>query len=210
MSGNALIIFVKAPRAGHVKTRLAAAIGAEAACQVYEELVRITCAKVSGTHQAEVELRYTPDDAASEIAPWLRAGWTAQPQGEGALGTRMARAFDATFAAGADKVVLIGSDCPDIEPADIASAFDHLSQHDVVLGPAQDGGYWLIGLRARCPALFANISWSTSSVLASTLQQCAANQLDVVQLRVLADIDTETDWRVFEKRRREAGAADGI
>ena len=193
MSDPRIIIFVKAPRPGFVKTRLAETIGMEAACAAYQELVRTLLDSLA--ELPHVELRYTPDDAELEVSQWLCEGWTAVPQGEGNLGERMHRAI----AEARCPAILIGSDCPSIKMADITSAHEAWAKHDVVLGPAVDGGYWLIGLQAPCPALFDGIKWSTNKVLEETLARSEKTGLSVHLLRELADVDTAKDWEAFEK-----------
>ena len=190
-----LIIFVKAPRPGAVKTRLAQTIGAEAACAAYRQLIGILLRELAPL--VHVELRFTPDDAAAEIAAWRRPAWPITPQGEGDLGQRMQAAFQAAFATGTERVVLIGSDCPSVTGRDIEEAWSALRQADAVFGPATDGGYWLVGLRAPQPALFRDMAWSTPEVLAETLRRAQAAQLRVQLLRPLTDVDTETDWNEF-------------
>src|SRR5262245_46417110 len=187
-----LIIFVKAPQAGQVKTRLAAEIGADAACAAYARLVEELLQRLRKLPR--VELRFTPDDTRHRIQAWLAPGWEAQPQGSGDLGARLARAFDEAFAAGAQGVVIIGSDCPEVGAADIHAAWEGLQTSDVVLGPATDGGYWLIGLRTRQPILFADMPWSSSTVLAETLKQARKAGLKIRKLRELSDVDTAADW----------------
>ena len=183
-----IIIFVKAPRPGFVKTRLAAAIGNEAACGAYRQLAETVLAHLAPL--PHLELRFTPDDAEDEITHWLSDGWTAHPQGEGDLGERMHRAF--TEAKG--PAIIIGSDCPQVELSDLRTAAKTLQARDAVIGPATDGGYWLIGLNAPCPALFENIKWSTSDVLPKTLEKANEAGLSVQLLRELTDVDTGEDW----------------
>ena len=190
-----LVIFVKAPRPGTVKTRLAETLGAVAACDAYRQLVDRLLAQLSSLRQ--VELRFTPHDADAEVKHWLRASWTARPQGTGDLGARLPAAFAENFASGASRVVIIGSDYAAVTPADVQEAWGALELHDVVLGPARDGGYWLIGLRSPQPALFHDIAWSTSSVLAQTLARAQAAGLRVQRLRELTDVDTAEDWQGF-------------
>ncbi|MBI2925144.1 MAG: TIGR04282 family arsenosugar biosynthesis glycosyltransferase [Verrucomicrobia bacterium] len=190
-----LIIFVKAPRPGAVKTRLAETLGAVAACEAYCRLVESLLSRLASLR--EVELRFTPDDAGAEIKRWLGPGWTARPQGTGDLGTRLEAAFVEAFARGAERVVIIGSDCPRVTVEDVQAAWRALEEHDVVLGPATDGGYWLIGLRSRQRELFDGIAWSTSRVLAQTLARAQAAGLRVQRLRELSDVDTAEDWRGF-------------
>lgn len=198
MPRDKLLVFLKAPRRGTVKTRLAADLGPDDALSAYRELVAVTLSHLVAL--APVELRFTPDDAGSEIAPWLRAGWGSAPQGNGDLGTRLARAFDEAFHAGHQRVVVIGSDCPYVTDHDIRTAWEALAHHEVVLGPAMDGGYWLLGLRSAQPDLFAEIEWSTANVLSQTLQRAKAAHLSVTLLRPLSDVDTATDWEAWRKQ----------
>ncbi|MEN9576202.1 MAG: hypothetical protein RL514_4057 [Verrucomicrobiota bacterium] len=200
MSANAsrLVVFVKAPRPGVVKTRLAQTLGAAAACAAYRQIVEVLL-----THLAPlpaVELCFTPADASADIAPWLRPEWTAVPQADGDLGERLHAAFTEHFLADAEQVVIIGSDCPTVTATDIEDAWVALDGHDVVLGPALDGGYWLIGLRAPQPALFTGIPWSTAAVFGETMRRARESDLRVALLRELADVDTEADWQRWVKR----------
>jgi rSAM/selenodomain-associated transferase 1 len=191
MSEPRVIVFLKTPRPGFVKTRLAVAIGPEAACAAYRQMAGAVLEQLAPL--PHVELRYTPDDAEAEISPWLKSGWTARPQGGGDLGERMHRAC----AEANGPAIIIGSDCPAIALADILDAATALKNHNVVVGPATDGGYWLIGLAAPCPALFVGIAWSTDDVLKVTLAKAEAAGLSVHQLRELADVDTVEDWERF-------------
>lgn len=200
MNADHLIVFLKAPRPGTVKTRIAATAGREKACAIYRELVETLLSGLGSL--AAVELRFWPDEAGEEIKPWLREGWTSAPQGDGDLGDRLLRAFASAFAAGARRVVIIGSDCPAVETADVHSAWRELSSHDLVVGPAVDGGYWLIGLRAPQPELFDEMAWSSDQVLAVTLQRARGLGRRIQLLRLLNDIDTEADWNAYVRERR--------
>ena len=206
MQSRRLILFVKAPRAGAVKTRLAQALGAEKACAVYRRLAETLLREIAPLD--EVELRFTPDDARPEIEPWARKGWVMTPQGTGDLGCRLAAAFAAAFRGGARRVVILGSDSPEVRLGDIETAWMMLLSQDVVLGPAMDGGYWLIGLRAPHPRLFEGVPWSTGAVLRETLARCRQARLRVALLRQVADIDTAADWRLAELLLRVAAAPD--
>ena len=170
-------------------------MGPERACAAYRELVAKVLGAVESFH---VELRFTPDDAHEEIAPWLRSNWTTQPQGDGDLGARMNRAFTEAFARGAERVVVIGSDCIELAAKDIRSAFRELKNYELVVGPAVDGGYWLIGLRMPRPELFREIAWSTDEVLGKTLQRAKTLGLRIQLLRILSDVDSEEDWQRAE------------
>jgi len=188
-----LIIFVKAPRPGTVKTRLG--LGAVSECAAYQRLVNAVFTQMANI--LEVELRFAPVDAESEIRNWLKQGWTATPQAEGDLGERMQAAFADAFAKGAGQVVIIGSDCPYLKEGDVREAWDALKVADLVLGPAEDGGYWLIGLRNDQPGLFPDIPWSSKEVFSETMARAKTLGLKTVLLRTLSDVDTREDWEKF-------------
>jgi hypothetical protein len=200
MVTHQLIVLLKAPRPGAVKTRLAQTLGAEAACAAYRQLVGQLLKRIGGIDH--VQLRFAPDDAGEEIRPWLRPGWSAAGQGGGDLGERLARTFQDAFAAGARRVVVIGGDCPEIAAQDIEAAWAALARCDLVLGPAADGGYWLVGLRVMERPLFSGIAWSTGDVLQQTLDCARAAGRTVELLRELHDVDTEADWRRFLERAK--------
>lgn len=195
MTNRRLCVFLKAPRAGFVKTRLAASLGDAAALAAYRRLLDVTLNPMR--ELTEVELRFTPDDAAAELTEWLNPGWTMVPQGGGDLGERLLRAVTEANAHGVERVAIIGSDCPQVTAADIRLAWARLEQHDLVLGPARDGGYWLIALRAVRPELFQDIPWSTGQVLPQTLARADELGLSVSLLRELRDVDTVADWEEF-------------
>ena len=203
MGEDQLILFVKAPRPGAVKTRLAKAIGAPAAVAAYRQLVETLLNQLQGL--GGVEVCFSPDDAASELQHWLKEGWSSSPQGDGDLGQRLQSAFQRAFQAGAKRVAIIGSDCPAIRVEDIREAWGGLQTHDVVLGPATDGGYWLIGLRQPQPALFRGVHWSTGDVFAETIQRVQHAGLSVQLLHELADVDTDREWRAFLAARNRDG-----
>ena len=203
MGDEKLIVFVKAPRPGAVKTRLASAIGAPAAGAAYRRLVETLLNQLQGL--SGVELCFSPDDAASEVQHWLNVDWTCTPQGDGDLGQRLHSAFQRAFHAGVKRVAIIGSDCPAVTVEDIREAWRGLQTRDVVLGPAADGGYWLIGLRQPQSSLFRGIPWSTGAVFAET--ECRVQQagLSLQLLRELADVDTDHDWHAFLAARNRDG-----
>lgn len=184
-----IIVFLKALRPGAVKTRLAQSIGPEAACQAYDEMSRSVLKTLRGFQH--IQLRFTPDDAQPEIVPLLQPGWSIAPQGNGNLGDRMKRAILET----GGPAILIGTDCPAIEPSDLTEARIALNDYPVVIGPARDGGYWLIGMCEYKPNLFQDINWSTETVFEETLTRAEQENLPVHLLRELSDIDTEADWK---------------
>lgn len=196
MSRDQLILMCKAPRPGSVKTRMAATLGPGRACEIYRSMVDTLLDQLEGVDS--VELRFTPADASSEVASWKRRpSWRLQPQGEGDLGQRMLEAQSSAFSKGARRVVIIGSDCPELVTADIHEAFQALQTSDLVLGPAVDGGYWLIGVTSVMPELFRDIPWSQSEVFEQTMARALALRLQVSFLRILRDIDTAEDWEQF-------------
>lgn len=202
MAKRRLIIFIKAPRPGSVKTRLAKSIGPKEACAAYQRLAETLFDNLA--ELPDIELRHAPDDAAKEIELWLRPGWTIAPQGSGDLGDRLKNAFASAFHDGCNKVAIIGSDCPDVTPDDIQATWDGLGENDVALGPARDGGYWLVALRSPHPELFSNIDWSTPQVLPQTLAAAKKSDLSIAQLRPLTDVDTLDEWRRFLQDHGEA------
>jgi len=199
VSKDQLIVFVRAPRLGSVKTRIAQTAGAERACAIYREMVGTVLQNIATIR--DVQLSFAPDDAAPEIQPWLREGWSAIDQGGGDLGERLQRAFEGAFSRGAERVVIIGSDCPEAKSSDVRVAWKELKSHDVVVGPAVDGGYWLIGLRMQQPELFCGIAWSSDQVLGQTLARAKTLGLRIQLLRILTDIDTEADWNAHVRER---------
>ncbi len=195
---DVLGVFVKAPTPGQVKTRLAADLGAPGAAELYRVLGRgVVSACVSPGYDTAVW--FAPADARRTVREWLQGlGVDAfRAQAPGALGVRMAAAFLRHFRDGARRVILIGSDCPAIDSRLVSTALAELGQHDLVLGPAHDGGYYLIGLRRAVPQLFRGIAWSTEAVLEQTLVRARRLRLRPAFLPVLRDVDTASDARAM-------------
>ncbi len=191
---NHLVAFVKAPRLGRVKSRLARDIGAVAAWQVYRTTLQSVLRQLDGGGRWRKWIAVTPDSAIAETALWS-CGWRPLPQGHGDLGMRMARVMR-TLPPG--PILIVGTDVPGIRSRHIAQAFRALGSHQAVFGPAHDGGYWLVGLRRRprCPRIFTGVRWSTSAALADTAANLPPS--DVALLECLQDIDTGADldrWR---------------
>ncbi len=194
MATSRLIIFLKAPRPGFVKTRLSAVLGPDGACAAYVCLVETLLHRLRD--RTDVELRFTPDDAAAEVRCWARPGWLMEPQGPGNLGDRLICAVEEAFQDRCEAVVIIGADCPEVSSRDVDGALEIVAtgKADVVLGPAKDGGYWLIAMRKPVAGLFAGIAWSTDSVLAETRARAHGLGLTVEEMRTLTDVDTPDDW----------------
>lgn len=186
---RSLFIFVKEPRPGRVKTRLGAGIGHIRAAWWFRHQCRRLLRRLDDPRW-RTYLAVSPDREGMESAVWP-AHLPRWPQGRGDLGDRMGRVFRT---APPGPVVVIGADIPEISAADIEAAFRALGRHDLVVGPAPDGGYWLIGMarRRRIPAtLFQGVRWSTDTALADTL--ASAPGLRVAQLRALNDVDEVAD-----------------
>lgn len=191
-----LLIFARPPEFGRVKTRLAASIGPVAALAVYEELLALTRAAADGV-AARKTLWLAPAAPAAPAALWPGAGYAQRVQPAGDLGARMAAAFTAAFAGGAPAAILIGTDCPGLRAAHLEAAFAQLATHDVVLGPAADGGYYLLGMKTFIPDFFVDKPWSTAAVRAATLADARRLGLRVAQLPTLRDVDTADDLRAW-------------
>lgn len=185
-----LVIYAKEPRLGAVKTRLARDIGAAAALRFYEETLRALVARVARGAAWRCWLAVAPDAFVHDARRrwrWLPRELAVVGQGRGDLGQRMARSF-ARLPPG--PAVLIGSDIPAIARAHIEAAFAALGRHDAVFGPADDGGYWLVGQRRlhAMPHLFDRVRWSSPLALADTLANLAPGESHA-RAATLADVD---------------------
>lgn len=187
-----LLIFVKEPVPGQVKTRLAAEIGVDAACHVYRRCVERTLERLVALRD-EITLCVEPAGATGRIQTWLGSAWPIQPQRGATLGERLANATNRTLTEGVQRVVVIGTDSPWIDHLRIEGAFLSLERADLVLGPAADGGYYLVGLAKPAPGLFRGIPWSTSQVLDQTLGKTRALGMRVSLLPEGYDVDRLTD-----------------
>lgn len=196
---GAILIFARVPEPGRVKTRLAAEIGEDAALRVYERLARHTIREALAlAPRVTVRVHYSPADA-GEAGHWLGGGPTYLPQAEGELGDRLEEAFAQAFDAGFRRVAVIGSDLPDLSAALLRRALRLLGRRNAVLGPARDGGYYLLGLRGRVPQAFQDIPWSTASVFRTTVERLRAAGIEPATLETLRDVDHARDlprqWR---------------
>jgi rSAM/selenodomain-associated transferase 1 len=204
---RAILVFLKYPEPGRVKTRLAATVGPNRAAEIYRQLVSEVFARVSG--DAEVFACFDPVERRAECEEWL-AGRAAHflPQATGDLGMRLVEAFAEAFARGFSDVAAIGTDCPEIDASLFTQAWNALETHEVVLGPSGDGGYYLVALRESAPPLFSGIAWSSAQVLSQTLDRAAAANLRVHLLPKRHDVDTEEDWRQVRPRLLRSTRAD--
>ncbi len=186
----AIIIFIKNAEKGKVKTRLASTLGDDKALQIYKALLGHTRKTVLSIPMERLlyyssYINFEDDWPASEFHKYL--------QPEGNLGDRIAYAFEKAFK-NFERVIIVGSDCPTLSKKILTEAFEQLQHHNFVIGPAQDGGYYLLGMRQFSPSVFENIEWSTESVLPDTIS--AIKKLDATYhlLPELSDVDYEADW----------------
>lgn len=191
-NSNAVLVLLRLPVLGAVKSRIASSAGPEVALNIYRELVSITY-RLTEQLPCAVHFFFDGGLPAHRIH---RPDTRYHHQSNGDLGQRMAAAIS-TGLQYHNKVLLIGSDCPEISVEIITSAFDALSNADVVLGPAIDGGYYLIGMKKTNPTLFNEIAWGSNQVLTRTVDLCHSDKLSYVLLPNLRDIDTLADWEAY-------------
>lgn len=203
--GQCLMVLAKAPERGKVKTRLARDIGKDAAAGLYRAFVSDLLRMLSRTPYP-VFIHFWPPAAGSRMRDWLGPGYELIPQSGGDLGERMAAAFSRAFAGDFRQAVLIGSDLPDLPASLIHDAFAALTKTPAVIGPSEDGGYFLVGFNrdAFLPAVFSGVNWGSSTVLSETAALFEKNQVPVSYLRQWGDIDTRAD--LLQLARRVAAA----
>lgn len=195
---DCLIIFTRYPEPGKTKTRLIPILGAAGAAKLQRQMTEQKLAeakKLQSINPLFVEVHFTGGNQ-QLMQDWL-GNLTYKQQSQGDIGCRMAAAFQTAFEAGMKQVVLIGIDCPDLKAQLMVEAFQALHQHDLVLGPAKDGGYYLIGLNCFISELFLGISWSTSEVLSQTQNIAQKLKLTVAYLPTLSDIDRPEDLSIL-------------
>lgn len=199
MSPAVVLVLAKRPEAGRVKTRLAATLGDPATTRLAHAFTLDTLRAAARVDAATCHVAYAPADAGGWFrhhAP--RAVLHRQPERD--LGARMAAGFAAAFAAGATRVVCVGTDTPHVSSARLRAALDTLDSADICVGPAEDGGYYLIGMRRLHPPLFEAMPWSTPDVLPATRARAAALGLALVELERDVDVDDAPSLRRFAAR----------
>jgi len=201
IADDCLLIFARYPRPGQVKTRLIPALGAAAASDLYRRLAEHTLAQarlLRQRHPLSITLWFTGDDATA-LKAWLGEDIDYQPQVAGDLGDRLQGAFQHAFGQGYRRVVAIGTDCPELNAQLLWQGFQALTHHELVLGPATDGGYYLIGLQRAVAELFHEIPWSTATVLQQTVAVADRLGLCYGQLPPLTDVDTPEDLDICHR-----------
>jgi len=187
-----LCVFAKHWTPGEVKTRLAETTGRDAAARLSAVFLRTTLSRFwqCGDRRS---IAFSPSDRRDEFEPLCSGNWELVPQSDGNLGRRMRNFFAEALRHGAQRVVLIGSDSPTLPAEYVQRAFDLLASRSVVLGPTTDGGYYLIGISGRVPAIFERISWSTPQVWPQTIARLAASRLPYEVLPEWYDVDETAD-----------------
>jgi rSAM/selenodomain-associated transferase 1 len=195
VESDVLIVFLKEPRRGTVKTRLASTLGRDRAAELYRAMAE---EEVRRTRPAPGEYGrlffFTPAEARPALEEWF-PGETLLPQEGEDLGARMAHAFSVAFARGARRAAIVGTDVPWVSRELVKEALLALGDHEVVVGPARDGGYYLLALDRPRPLLFEGIPWSTPAVLCATAERASLLGLRMSVLEPLADVDTLEDVR---------------
>jgi len=189
---KALGLFAKYWQPGKVKTRLAASIGLQRAADTYQQFVKTLIERLSDC-QAEKWLAFTPAERKGEFLELVPNDWQLDLQAEGDLGDRMRTFFARRFEAGSERAVLVGSDSPHLPLESIQQAFEQLRESQVVLGPTEDGGYWLVGAAGNVPEIFSGIPWSTPQVWQATLDALQAAKISYSTLAVCYDVDNGDD-----------------
>jgi rSAM/selenodomain-associated transferase 1 len=194
MRQNAALIFAKYPTASTVKTRMTPPLPGEEAAELHEACLRMVCENVASVGTLEMKLIVTPDDRTTQLARrvGLHEG-DAWPQGDGDLGDRLNRAVVRAFDSDVRSVLLLGADSPTLSAEKIHEAIDALEEHQAVLGPCEDGGYYLLGLSAPTPALLTRIDWGSDSVTDQTRQRADEAGIDLHQLSTWYDLDRFED-----------------
>jgi hypothetical protein len=203
LDDRCLLFFIKDPGKGRVKTRLASAIGDKMAVKLYKRFLLETLFTLNrGTFL--FYLCYTPVDSLNDLKDWLGDHYLYMPQIGENLGERMKNGFAEAFSMNFKRVILVGSDIPDLPLEFIEEAFTSLDEKDGVVGPSFDGGYYLIGFKNKSfsPRAFDGMHWSTETVFEETLKILKQEGLTIHTLQPLGDIDTVEDLRIRELRKK--------
>jgi len=190
-----LIVFTRFPQPGQTKTRLIPALGAARAADLQRMMAEYTftqCCELAHKRNVSIAVHYEGGDERA-LRRWIPSGMICMPQSKGSLGERLAHSFASSFTAGMKRVIIVGSDCPFLTPEILADGFDLLQNNDLVIGPAHDGGYYLIGLSKPDRLMWADIDWGTDKVLQQTIEIARNRGLKLALLPSLADIDRPED-----------------
>lgn len=189
VSKTALLVFVKFPEPGKVKTRLASAIGADQAAAIYRLIAETCLQRYQSIPNTDCIVYYAPAEEKDQIETWLGQSFFYEAQPDGGLGERLQYGFQRCLPR-YKKVIALGTDSPDLPLAYIEKAIASLEDHDAVAGPSGDGGYYLIGMNADCTFLFDDIEWSTNQVLYQTLMKAKDKGISMDIMPPWYDVDT--------------------
>jgi rSAM/selenodomain-associated transferase 1 len=192
---SALIVFLRFPEMGKVKTRIASTEGEAIALKIYNELLSITFRMIT---QLDMPI-YLFYEGGLPVESERNTAYSYHFQSGADLGKKMVNALSKVLHHH-NKAVLIGSDCPGLKASIVNDAFNLLDQCDVILGPAIDGGYYLIGSKEAYPALFEKITWGTATVLKETIKKISQEELSYRLLEQLTDVDTAEDWKEYSRK----------
>lgn len=200
---SCVLMFVKAPHPGKVKTRLGKTIGNERAAELYTYFAQDVLATLCQLPATPL-IFFAPHDAQRQISEWLRGQQYYPQQGE-ELGDRMSAAFNRCFELGYEQVLIVGSDSPDLPLSYLQTALKQLAVGQVVLGPSEDGGYYALGFTAKnyCPQVFEGIEWSTEKVRSQTLKILEHNARSVYELPTWYDVDTLNELQRFYQQNQQ-------
>ena len=198
-SVNHLGLFAKFWEPGRVETRLAATLGNQLACELYEIFLFHLLNSIAPVSD-HTTVVFSPPDREADFRAAIAPDWMLEPQSEGDLGDRMRNFFAGQFSKDVPtkqklKVVVIGADCPQLSVTEIQTAFDELDNNDVVIGPSTDGGYYLLGMQGSLAEVFDDIDWSTSKVLPQTTHRLDQQNKTYTLLPAKTDVDDEAALR---------------
>ena len=203
-----ILFFTKWPQAGQVKTRLSKDVGAEHGTRLYTLFVE-DLAETLGRCQAQIICCFHPPQREEAFRGWLGSGFRYLAQEGQGLGERLEHAFVHAYSLGFDRVIVIGSDSPDLPTSLLDRALGSLQSHDAVIGPSDDGGYYLIGFHVDtfCPSVFRDIEWSTEQVFDQTLRHLNQSEVDIQRLPQWQDVDTGPDLDQLVRRHANSTSA---
>ncbi len=202
---NAIIIFTRYPEPGKVKTRLADSIGENSSCLIHKilaERIFNECLLLN-KNDFQAFVFYPKENSEEQIRDWIDRRFILHHQIGNTLGEKMKNAFDTVFSLGFKKIVITGTDIPDISKSLLSKCFLELEKNDLVIGPSNDGGYYLLGMNKFTHEVFDNIKWSTDSVFQKTIEIINENNLSFTTIEKLIDIDVKEDLLTWYETNKQ-------